>query len=86
MSADFIARLIGMIVFSILGVYVGAYLGQIANIYPGETEFSVEQYSFTIGLVGALVGLILTPFITTRPIKAFRSLLGRIAPIRSLLL
>ena len=80
MSADFVARLIGMIVFSILGVYLGTILGQMANVSPGEVTFSVEQYAFTIGLVGALTGLILTPFITTRPIQAFRSLLARIAP------
>lgn len=80
MSADFVARLIGMIVFSILGVAFGTYLGQMANVTPGETVFSVEQYAFTIGLVGALTGLILTPFITTRPIHSFRTMLGRISP------
>jgi uncharacterized protein YacL len=80
MSADFIARLIGMIVFSILGVYMGTYLGQLANIDPNELTFSVEQYAFTIGLVGALAGLILTPFISTRPIRTLRSLLARISP------
>ena len=80
MSADFIARLIGMIGFSILGVYLGTYLGQMANLKPGDFPFSVEQYAFTIGLVGALTGLILTPFISTRPIRAFRSLLARISP------
>jgi uncharacterized protein YacL len=80
MSADFVARLIGMIVFSILGVYLGTYLGGMAHAAPGEVAFSTEQYAFTIGLVGALTGLILTPFITTRPIHAFRALLARIAP------
>ncbi len=63
MSADFIARLIGMIVFSILGVYLGTYLGRMANLNPGDFPFSVEQYAFTIGLVGALTGLILTPLL-----------------------
>ena len=80
MSADFIARLIGMIVFSILGVYLGTYLGRMANLNPGDFPFTTEQYAFTIGLVGALTGLILTPIITTRPIRAFRSLLTRISP------
>jgi len=80
MSADFIARLIGMIVFSILGVYLGTYLGGMANMGPDDVALTVEQYAFTIGLVGALTGLILTPFITTRPIRAFRSLLARVEP------
>src|SRR5512142_3122154 len=80
MSADFVARLIGMIIFSILGVSLGTYLGRMANLTPGEFTFTVEQYAFTIGLVGALAGLILTPIITTWPIRAFRSMLGRISP------
>ncbi len=80
MSADFIARLIGMIVFSTLGVWLGTSLGKLANSVPGETTFTLEQYAFTIGLVGALAGLILTPFISTRPVRALRSLLARVAP------
>lgn len=80
MSADFVVRLIGMIVFAIFGVYLGAYLGRLAIVNPGDFPFTIEQYAFTIGLVGALTGLILTPFITTRPIRAFRSLLTRISP------
>jgi uncharacterized protein YacL len=79
MSTDFITRLIGMVVFSIIGVYWGASLGQAANVNPGPNTFSVEQYAFTIGLVGALFGLILTPFITTRPIRALRVLLNRLS-------
>ena len=78
MSADFIARLIGMIVFSVIGVYLGTNLGVLAKSPPGG--FTIEQYAFTIGLVGALIGLILTPFITTRPLRAFRTMLGRISP------
>lgn len=80
MSADFIARLIGMIIFAILGVYLGTYLGQLANLNPGDMTFSVEQYAFIVGLVGALSGLILTPFISTRPVRSLRSLLARISP------
>lgn len=80
MSADFIARLIGMVVFAILGVFLGSYMGQLANAQPGAAPFSVEEYAFMIGLVGVMVGLILTPFITTRPIRAFKSILGRLSP------
>jgi len=79
MSADFVARLIGMIVFAIFGVYLGTYLGRMA-VRPGDIPFSIEQYAFTIGLVGMLAGLILTPFLTTRPIRAFRSLMARVSP------
>jgi uncharacterized protein YacL len=79
MSTDFIIRLIGMIFFSIIGVSWGTSLGRLANLNPTPTTLSVEQYAITIGLVGALTGIILTPFITTRPIRALRSLLSLIS-------
>jgi uncharacterized protein YacL len=79
MSADFIARLLGMIVFGILGVYWGTHLGRIASPTSGPFAFTVEQYAFTIGMVGALIGLILTPIITTRPIIALRAAMARLS-------
>jgi uncharacterized protein YacL len=79
MSIDFIFRLIGMLVFAIIGIYWGTQLGRIANLNPGPTTFSVEQYASTMALVGALIGLILTPAITIRPMRALRALLGRIS-------
>jgi uncharacterized protein YacL len=72
MSADFIIRIIGMAVFSIVGVYVG----------NGLSLFNPDQqlfYTITFTLIGALFGLILTPYITTRPIRALRAVLGRLA-------
>jgi len=79
MSVEFIIRLVGMIVFAIIGVYWGVVLGRMANAQPGDIQFTIEQYAFTLGLVGMLVGLILTPFITTRPVRALRAVLGRIS-------
>jgi uncharacterized protein YacL len=80
MSTEFILRLVGMIIFSIIGVAWGTSLGRMANLNPTPSTFSVEQYTFTIGLVGALTGLIITPFLTTRPIRALRAILTRISP------
>jgi len=79
MSADFIARLVGMVVFTILGVSWGTALGRLANLNPTPNTFTVEQYALTMGLLGALIGLILTPYITTRPLRAIRSTLTRIS-------
>ncbi|MEA4908595.1 MAG: PIN domain nuclease [Anaerolineaceae bacterium] len=79
MSFDFIIRLIGMVVFAILGVYWGISLGRLANINPGANTLTVEQFAVVVGLVGALVGLILTPFLTIRPIRALRSLFSRVS-------
>jgi uncharacterized protein YacL len=72
MSADFIARLVGMVLFAVLGVYWGIYLGNL-------TESQTELYAVILGLVGALIGLVLTPFISTRPVRSVRALLGRVS-------
>ncbi len=72
MSLEFFLRIIGMLLFAFLGGYAGAELsvqyGQDARIYVP-----------VLGLVGALVGLILTPYLTTRPARALRAMLGRLA-------
>jgi uncharacterized protein YacL len=79
MSAEFIFRILGMIGFSIGGFIWGRSIGEVANANPVGTNLTVDQYAFIIGAVGALVGLILTPYVTTRPARAMRSLMGRIS-------
>ncbi|HUF38749.1 MAG TPA: PIN domain-containing protein [Anaerolineales bacterium] len=69
MSTEFFARILGMIVFAVIGWLVGARLGEL-GIGP-ETLTAV-----VIGLVGALIGLVLTPFATTRPVRVIRSRVG----------
>jgi short-subunit dehydrogenase len=59
MSIDFIIRLIGMVVFTILGVIWGVSLGKVAQSSTASFVMTVEQYAFTLGLVGALTE---TPF------------------------
>ncbi len=72
MSTEFFLRIIFMIVLAIAGGYWGYDL---SKLNPSETI----RYTLGIGLVGALTGLILTPYFTTRPARALRSLLGRVA-------
>lgn len=79
MSAELIVRLVGMVVFAVIGVYWGISFGGMAQNLPGSLQFSIEQYAVTFGLVGALVGLILTPYITTRPLKALRTLFSKVS-------
>jgi uncharacterized protein YacL len=79
MSIDFIVRLIGMIVFTIVGVIIGVSLGNSAQNSTADIVLTVEQYAFTLGLVGSLVGLVLTPYITTRPFRALWNLIKKIS-------
>jgi len=65
MSADFIIRLIGMVVFAIGGAYFGNYWGKTLGQSP-------EFIGFLFCMVGILFGLIMTPYFTTRPIRWIR--------------
>ena len=72
MSFEFILRLIGMIVLGVAAGYWGFDFSKSNPTNPFIT-------TMTFSLVGALAGLILTPYLTTRPARALRSLLGRLA-------
>jgi len=67
MSQDFVARMIGMIAFSILGARLGAQIAEFLNL-------DLESRALIFGLTGFLFGLILTPYFTTRPLRAMRRL------------
>ena len=72
MSLEFILRIVGMLVLFAVGLYWGAYLG---NLVGAQRDL----YAIILGMLGALIGLILTPFVTTRPARALRSLLTRVS-------
>jgi len=65
MSIEFIFRIVGMLVFGVLGAYLGIYIGN----STGQTP---ELAGFLFCLVGILFGLILTPYFTTRPMRVIR--------------
>jgi len=71
MSIDFISRIIGMVVFSIGGLRVGAVMANLADDPPG-------LWVFVLTLFGALFGLVLTPYLTVRPVRSLRDYLARI--------
>ncbi len=65
MSAEFISRIIGMIVFSIGGAILGVYIAALTGDSP-------YQDAAIFLLLGALAGLVLTPYLTVRPILGLR--------------
>jgi uncharacterized protein YacL len=69
MSLEFILRIIGMLILAVGGGSWGIYLARAA----GE---NVPLYGVVMGLLGALVGLVMTPFLTTRPVRTIRNTLG----------
>lgn len=75
MSPDFVVRIIGSVVFLVLGGYWGFWF---SYNDPGLHEF-IEEYTSGFAMVGALFGLVATPFFTSRPIRWLRSSLTRVS-------
>ncbi len=60
MSIEFISRIIGMVVFAVLGWRIGDALSISQD--PGDIRFILS-----LSLAGAALGLLVTPWITLRP-------------------
>jgi uncharacterized protein YacL len=72
MSVEFILRIIFMLVF-------GSAAGYWGYNFSNATAADVTGYTLGFSLLGALTGLLFAPYLTTRPARALRSLLGRLA-------
>jgi len=72
MSAEFTVRMVGMVVFFLLGGYWGFW-------FASTNRLDLWSYAIGYAMVGALFGLIMTPWLTTRPIRGLRALLGRVS-------
>ncbi len=72
MSFEFVVRIVGMIVLFAGGYYIGSLLGESLGDQP-------LLWALVFAFVGALMGLIVTPFLTTRPIKSIRSQIAQLS-------
>jgi uncharacterized protein YacL len=71
MSIEFFFRIVGMMVLVVGGAFLGVRLADLAQV-PGESE----RWASLFASLGALTGLILTPYLTTRPVRALRKTLS----------
>jgi len=74
-SSDFFSRILGAIGFGIGGGYLGDAVARLLEASP-------EPYILVFTLLGILTGLILTPYITVRPIRTLRLRLIAMPPER----
>ena len=75
MSGEFILRIIGMLIMGYLGWVFGEWASRIPPFVPEQ----ILIYELVFGLIGALAGLILTPYVSTRPARYIRNRLGRLS-------
>ncbi|MFN2144949.1 MAG: PIN/TRAM domain-containing protein [Anaerolineales bacterium] len=72
MSIEFIFRIIGMILLAIGGAWFGVYFSSLSGEDP-------VTRAVAFGMVGAVAGLVLTPYLTTRPMRAIRRTLTQVS-------
>ncbi len=65
MTIDFVFRLIGMLIFAMLGAQISRYL----QIYPTENTIRI---SVALALAFAALGLLVAPWLTTKPYRWLR--------------
>lgn len=75
MSIEFLLRIIGMIVFAVIGWQIGSSLAS------GDEQF---RYIIVLALAGAALGLLITPWLTIRPYLYARKLIRQV-PAQQLL-
>lgn len=75
MSFEFVLRIVGMVVLALAGAKLGLQIGTLAGGAGGP----IEVWGLVVSLVGALTGLIVTPYLTTRPARAIRSRLAQVS-------
>lgn len=78
MTADFVSRLLGMLIFGVIGARWGSDAGGLLNL-PATSS------AFVFGLTGMLFGLVATPYITLKPIRWLRRVINEV-PIERLLM
>lgn len=78
MSLDFISRIVGMIIFALIGARVGIDIAPFIG-YPQEGSATL------FAMFGVLMGLILTPWLTVRPFRILRRSINEM-PIEMLLM
>jgi uncharacterized protein YacL len=74
MSFNVTIRVIGMVFFAIVGLLLGLYLAQ--TLYPSALDTGFNQIVLPLVIVGALFGLLATPYMTVYPLREVRTRLG----------
>ncbi len=79
MSAELIARIIGLIIFGIMGVFLGEPLGLlIQEIWPASPE-AIIIYQIISSIVIGFIGFLIAPWLSIKPINSIRKRLSNVS-------
>jgi uncharacterized protein YacL len=79
MSLELIVRLIGLVIFGIIGVFLGEPLGNlILELWPAS-QIPIVVYQIITTLLVGIIGFVIAPWISIKPIKAIHKHLSKIS-------
>jgi len=79
MSIELIIRLIGLLVFGIIGVFAGEALGTLIGEIWVTIQIPIIVYQIVTALLVGFVGFLITPWISIKPISAIRKRLSALS-------
>ena len=79
MSAELIVRIIGLVIFGIIGVFLGEPLGQLIEQIWTASPISILVYQIFTTLIVGFIGFLIAPWISIKPITAIRKQLSKVS-------
>ncbi len=79
MSIELIVRIIGLIVFGIIGVFLGHPLGTLFQEIWADNNIPLIVYQIITTLVVGFVGFLIAPWISIKPVTAIRKRLNKVS-------
>ncbi|MBG0787167.1 MAG: TRAM domain-containing protein [Anaerolineaceae bacterium] len=79
MSLELIVRLIGLVIFGIIGVFLGEPLGNLIHEIWTASQISTTVYQVVTTLLVGLLGFLIAPWISIKPISAIHKYLSKVS-------
>jgi uncharacterized protein YacL len=79
MSLELIVRLIGLLVFGTLGVFLGESVGTLISEFWVDNTLPIIAYQIITTIIIGVLGFLVTPWISIKPISAIRKNLSKVS-------
>jgi len=79
MSIELISRLIGLVIFGIVGVFLGESLGLLIREIWTTSPLSIIVYQIITTLFVGVLGFFIAPWISIKPVSAIRKQLSKVS-------
>jgi uncharacterized protein YacL len=79
MSVELIARIIGLIIFGIIGAFLGDSIETLIMEIPPATSVSLTIYRIVLTVIVAGLGFWVAPWISIKPVQSIRKQLGKVS-------